>query len=69
MLHLRSFTGFSIHFECLNAFRLKSNKFFNRFNQISSERKNILDIQVCVLSKSSTGRPESTSQGRPLNVR
>ena len=39
MLHLRSFTGFSIHFECLNAFRLKSNKFFNRFNQISSERK------------------------------
>ena len=39
MLHLSSFTGFSIHFGCLNAFRFKSNKFFNRFNQISSERK------------------------------
>ena len=37
-------------------------------NRIRSERK-VLDIQVWVLSRSSRGRPESTSQGRPLNVR
>ena len=60
MLHLRSFTGFSIHLECWNAFRFgQSNKFW----------KKSLDIQGCGLWRSSRGRPESTSQGRPLNVR
>ena len=54
MLHLRSFTGFSIHLERWNAFRL---------GQSIKLRK------VWVLWRSSRGRPESTSQGRPLNVR
>ena len=61
MLHLRGFTGFSIHLECWNAFRFdQSNKLW---------KKSFLDIQVWVLSRSSRGRLESTSQGRPLNVR
>ena len=50
MLHLRSFTEFSIHLECWNAFRFgQSNKFW----------KKSLDIQVWVLSRSSRGRPEN----------
>ena len=52
MLHLRSFTRFSVHLECWNAFR---------FGQSSSERKvkKSLDIQVWILSRSSRGRPEN----------
>ena len=50
MLHLRRFIRFSIHLECWNAFRFGEwNKFW----------KKSLDIQVWVLSRSSTGRPEN----------
>ena len=50
MLHLRSFTGFSIHLQWWNAFRFgQSNKFW----------KKSLDIQVWVFRRSSRGRPEN----------
>ena len=52
MLHLRSFTWFSIHLECWNAFR-----------QIWSIEKvlkeKVWDIQVWVLWRSSRGRPDN----------
>ena len=59
MLHLRSFTGFSIHLECWNAFRFgQSNKFW----------KKSLDIQVWVLSRSSRGRPENVLGTSQINL-
>ena len=59
MLHLRSFTGFSIYLECWNAFRFgQSNKFW----------KKSLDIQVWVLSRSSRGRPENVLGTSRINL-
>ena len=59
MLHLRSFTGFSMHLECWNAFRFgQSNKFW----------KKSLDIQVWVLSRSSRGRPENVLGTSRINL-
>ena len=69
MLHLKSFTGFSIHLECWNAFRWI-------WSIERKVKKNFWDIQVWFLWRSSRdllrtswGRPDLTSQGRPLNVR
>ena len=65
MLHVRSFNGFSIHHECWNAFRQISS-----IESVLKEKlKKNWNIQVWVLWRSSRGRPEWTSQGRPLNVR
>ena len=62
MLHLRSFTGFSIHLECWNTFRFgQSNKFWKK-----SLKK--LDIQVWVLSRSSRGRPENVLGMSRINL-
>ena len=62
MFHLRSFTGFSIHLECWNAFRFgQSNKFWKK-----SLKK--LDIQVWVLSRSSRGRPENVLGTSRINL-
>ena len=62
MLHLRSFTWFSIHLECWNAFRFgQSNKFWKK-----SLKK--LDIQVWVLSRSSRGRPENILGTSRINL-
>ena len=59
MLYLRSFTGFSMHLECWNAFRFgQSNKFW----------KKSLDIQVWVLSRSSRGRPENVLGTSQINL-
>ena len=69
MLHLRSFTRFSMHLECWNAFR-------DLVNRISSETNVIVGISKIEYSegppgdvlRTSWGRPESNYQGRPLNV-
>ena len=67
MLHLTSFSGFSIHLDCWNAFRFgQSNKFWKK-----SEKK--VDIQVWVLSrplgsKSSCGRPENVLGTSRINL-
>ena len=62
MLHLRSFTRFSIHLESWNAFRFcQSNKFWKK-----SLKK--LDIQVWVLSRSSRGRPENVLGTSRINL-
>ena len=59
MLHLRSFTGFSIHLEYWNAFRFgQSNKVCKK--SLKKIVLKILDIQVWVLSRSSRGRPVNT---------
>ena len=67
MLHLTSFSGFSIHLDCWNAFRFgQSNKFWKK-----SEKK--VDIQIWVLSrplgsKSSYGRPENVLGTSRINL-
>ena len=62
MLHLTSFTGFSIHLECWNAFRFaQSNKFWK-------ESLKKLDIQVWVLSRFSRGRPENVLGTSRMNL-
>ena len=63
MLHRRSFTWFSIHLECWNAFRFgRSNKFWKK-----SEKKK-LDIQFWVLSRSSRGRPDNVLGMSRINL-
>ena len=62
MLHLRSFTGFSMHLECWNAFRFgQSNKFWKK-----SLKK--LDIQVWVLWSSSRGCLENVLGTSRINL-
>ena len=59
MLHLRSFTWFSMPLECWNAFRFgQTNKFW----------KKSLDIQVRVLSRSSRRRPENVLETSRINL-
>ena len=69
MLHLKSFTRFSIHLECWNAFR-------DLVNRITSERNVIVGTSSLSTLKSSRGRPENvlgTSRtnlpGTPLECR
>ena len=70
MFHLRGLTGFSVHLECWNAFR-------DLVNRISSETNVIVGTSKFEYSegppgdvlRTSWGRPESTCQERPLNVR
>ena len=70
MLHLRRFTGFSIKLECWNAFRFGQwNKFWKK-----SLRKKEFETSKFEYSQGPLGEvlrisPESTPQGRPLNVR
>ena len=75
MLHLWSFTGFSIHLECLNAFRFgQSNKFWKNSWKIFWASKfecceNVLGTSRINLPGTSLERQIRTSLGRPQDVR
>ena len=64
MLHLRIFTGFSIHVESWKAFR----KIWSMEKVLKEKLKKCWDIKVWVLWRSSSGRPENIVGTSRINL-
>ena len=70
MPHLRSFSGFLIHLECWNTFYKYKNKFWEKSLKKNWDIKFVYSEDALGhVVKTSCRRVESTSQGRPLNLR